>query len=76
MEWYNIESLREKKKKEQQESLYNLAAGVENSQGSEIPSVLQIQRQIATAEGRDHDFSAEAKGTESAPLSEHKKHNY
>lgn len=47
--------------------------GWENSQGSQIPSVLQMRRQIASAGGQAHDFIAEVKGEESARLSEHKR---
>lgn len=42
----------------------------------QIPSVLQIQREITTAEGQDRDFNTDPKGTESAALSHSKKHNY
>lgn len=44
--------------------------------GTEIPSVLQIQREIATAEGQDRDFNTDPKGRESTALSHCKKHNY
>lgn len=48
--------------------------GWQNSQGSQIPSVPQIQRQIATAEGKDHDFTAVVKGAGSGRLSEQTRH--
>lgn len=44
--------------------------------GREIPSVLQIQREIASAEGQDRDFNTDPKGTESTALSHSEKHNY
>lgn len=44
--------------------------------GTEIPSVLQIRREIATAEGQDRDFNTDPKGRESTTLSHCKKHNY
>lgn len=44
--------------------------------GREIASVLQIRREIATAEGQDRDFNTDPKGTASAVLSHSKKHNY
>lgn len=56
---------------------------MDNSTGEEeihrgrvIPSVLQIWREIATAEGQDRDFNTDPKGTESIALSHSKKHNY
>lgn len=44
--------------------------------GREILLVLQIQREIATAEGQDRDFNTEPKETEGTALSHSKKHNY
>lgn len=38
--------------------------------GREIPSVLQIRREIATTEGQDQDFNIEPKETESTALSQ------
>lgn len=53
------------------------SAGEEKSdRGREILLVLQIQREIATAEGQDRDFNTEPKETESTALSHSKKHNY
>lgn len=54
----------------------NSAGEEEIHRGREIPSVLQIRREIATAEGQDQDFNIEPKGTESTALSQSKKHNY
>lgn len=54
----------------------NSAGEEEILRGREIPSVLQIRREIATAEGQDQDFNTGPKGTESTTLSQSKKHNY
>lgn len=54
----------------------NSAGEEEIHRGREIPSVLQIGKEIATAEGQDQDFNPDPKGTESTVLSHSKKHNY
>lgn len=54
----------------------NSAGEEEIHRGREIPSVLQIRREIATAEGQDRDFNTDPKGTKSTALSHSKKHNY
>lgn len=55
----------ERKKESNRRACIIWLEGWENSQESQIASVLQIQQQIATAEGQDHDFNAEVKGTDS-----------
>lgn len=62
-EQQNIE--RREKKESNRRACIIWLEGWENSQESQIASVLQIQQQIATAEGQDHDFNAEVKGTDS-----------
>lgn len=54
----------------------NSAGEEEIHRGTEIPSVLQILRKIAMAEGQDQDSNTNPKGTESSTLSHSKKHNY
>lgn len=54
----------------------NSAGEEEIHRGREIPSVLQIRREIVTAEGQDQDFNTGPKGTESTALSQSQKHNY
>lgn len=44
--------------------------------GREMPSIPPIQREMATAEGQDRDFSTDPRGTERAALSRREKHNY
>lgn len=54
----------------------NSAGEEEIHRGREIPSVLQIRREIVTAQGQDQDFNTGPKGTESTALSHSQKHNY
>lgn len=56
--------------------MVNSAGEEEIRRGREIPSVLQIGRETATAEGQDRDFNTDSKGTESSALSHRNKHNY
>lgn len=63
-------------KESNSERMDNSAREEKIHRGREIPSVLQIQREIATAEGQDRDFNTDPKGTESTTLSHSKKHNY
>lgn len=64
------------KKESNRGRMDNSAGEQEIHRGREISSVLQIQREIATAEGQDRDFNADPNGTESTALSHSKKHNY